>query len=1309
MIRWLRAADATGRTDAPASRGVPCSDVHLAGAALAQRSPILSVLPSESITAELLQATDWAATPLGPPHQWPEALRAAVGICMNSRFPMFIWWGESLVNLYNDAYAPVLGKRHPNAFGRPAREVWHEIWDVLERQVEAVMHRGEATWNERVLLVMERNGFSEETYFTWSYSPIPDGRGGVGGLFCACTEETPRVLIERERDLLLEEVAYERSQLAEAFARSPVCMALVRTPDYTFEYVNERYVELIGGRDPTGLSVQEALPELADQGFIALLDDVVRTGRPISAENAPVRLRRGADGTLETRYVDFTYQPMFAPDGRVNGVLGHGVDVTERHVREMRDRFAVQLDEAVRPLTDAAGITRACAALLGEYLDVDRCAYADVESDENTFNLTGDYTRGVPSIVGRYTFDMFGQEVLALMRAGEVYRVDDVEIHQPPVGDLARYHATQIRAVICVPVLKAGRFVAAMAVHMATPRHWTDEEVELVVQTANRCWESIERARVQRELARSEQRYRAAISATSNIVWNCAATGEVLGPQPSWEAFTGQVFPENAGYGWMDAVHPDDREESLRRFREAVASHSMLEMEHRLRRHDGAYRICHIRAVPVPDASGSAQEWVGTHTDITERVEFERSLRESEARFRALADDAPVMIWMTRPDGWCEWLNARWYEFTGQTPAQAAGFGWLDAVHPEDAPGAEQAFMAATRSGTAFSFEYRLRRADGSYRWCVDSASPRRDAAGAFVGYIGSVSDITERVRMEEGLAAENRVLELIATNAPLQEVLDTLVLRLESQSTDGMLGAILLMADDGQVLLRGAAPSLPEAYRAASNGLPVRSGVGSCGTAAFERRTIVASDLSRDPRWADARELAAEHGLASCTSNPILGSDGRVLGTLALYYREPRTPSERDMELARLGTHLAGIVLEKHQLDGRLRRSLDAEQQARRLAERANRAKDEFLATLSHELRSPLNSILGWAAIMRMRGGLPAELAQGVDVIERNARAQSQIIADLLDMSSIIAGKLRLEHEPVSLGELVRSAVDTAMPMASAKQVRIEAHVEPGASVEIEGDPNRLQQVMWNLLSNAIKFTPREGRIDVMLARDGDSARIEVADTGSGIAAEFLPHVFDRFRQADPSISRRHGGLGLGLSIVRSLVEMHGGEVEAVSEGAGRGARFVVRLPLRAAERAGGGLPAPTAARLEGVRALVVDDDPDARTVTQWLLESAGAAVSVAGSGDEGLAALTAARFDVVVSDIGMPGMDGYDFLRHVRAGKAGGQVDVPAIALTAYARHQDRALAQEAGFDRHLAKPVDAPVLLDAVAALARRSEAA
>jgi PAS domain S-box-containing protein len=1268
--------------------------------------------PDHSTTAAPLHAHDWASSPLGTPDTWPESLHIALGICLNSRFPMFVWWGDALVNFYNDAYSPILGKRHPAAFGQPAQAVWSEIWDVLGQQAEAVMQRGEATWNERVLLVMERHGYTEDTWFTWSYSPIHDGNGGIGGLFCACTEDTPIVHAERERDRLLGEIAYERAQLAEAFAQSPAFIATVRGPEHVFEFANARYLELVGQRDLIGLPVRRALPEVEVQGFIDLLDRVYTTGEAFTGRDTPLLVQRDPSRPMETRYVDFVYQPMRTADGEISGVLAHGMDVTERRNAEVRDRFFVELDDAVRPLTDAEQITSTCARLLGEHLDADRCAYADVEADEDTFNLTGDYNRGVPSIVGRYRFAAFGEEALRRMRSGQAFRVDDVDRHQPPLDDLSPYRQTHIQAVICVPVLKAGRFVAAMAVHQATPRVWTDGEVEIVVHVANRCWESIERARVERELRRSERRFRAAVDATSNIVWTCTADGEFVSEQPGWSQFTGQTFEQYRGHGWADAVHPDDVEATLANWHSSVSMQDGVAMQYRLRRRDGMYRVCSVRAVPVPGESGQAREWVGVHTDISERVEFEQSLQESEARFRTLSDHAPVMIWMTRADGSREYVSKQWTDFTGQPFDEALEPGWLDAIHPRDRERFGQVCRSTAAQRQVFSIEYALRRHDGVYRWCVDSGTPRFGARGEFLGYIGTVVDISERKRMEDMLSSEKRVLELIATGSPLHEVLDTLALRMESQSLDGMLCSVLLVSDDGRHLVHGAAPSLPEAFRIAADGLPIGPGIGTCGTAAFERATVVSADIAADPRWAGAHALAAEHGIAASMSNPVVSSDGRLLGTLAIYYRQPRGPGERDMELARLGTHLAGIVIEKHQLDQRLRQSLEAEQQARAVAERANRSKDEFLATLSHELRSPLNAILGWVAILRLKAQLPPDLLQAIDVIERNARAQSQIIADLLDMNAIASGKIVLDLQHVSLAELVTSAVETAMPAAQARHVHIDTSIDPQAVDAIDGDPNRLQQVMWNLLSNAVKFTPRDGRIDVRLQRRGMQLEIVVSDSGEGIEPGFLPYVFDRFRQADSSISRRHGGLGLGLSIVRRIVELHGGRVHARSAGRGQGATFIVELPLRSTQP---GDPADSgdvyeaagsAGQLAGVRVLVVDDDADARLMTRRLLEGPGAEVEAAASADEALAMLAARPFDMLVSDIGMPGGDGYELLRRLRAAEASPNREVPAIALTAYARMQDRVRALQAGFQRHLAKPVEPAELLDAVAALAGRS---
>ena len=400
----------------------------------------------------------------------------------------------------------------------------------------------------------------------------------------------------------------------------------------------------------------------------------------------------------------------------------------------------------------------------------------------------------------------------------------------------------------------------------------------------------------------------------------------------------------------------------------------------------------------------------------------------------------------------------------------------------------------------------------------------------------------------------------------------------------------------------------------------------------------------------------------------------------------------------------------------------LSAEQRAREDAERASRMKDEFLATLSHELRTPLNAILGWSQILADGPKDAEDLSEGLRTIERNARAQTQIIEDLLDMSRIISGRVRLDVQRIDLASVVRSAIETTKPAADAKGIRLQAVLDPSAG-PVSGDPNRLQQVMWNLLTNAIKFTPKGGRVQVVLERVNSHLEVSVTDTGEGIGLEFLPHVFDRFRQADASTTRRHGGLGLGLAIVKQLVELHGGSVCAKSLGAGQGSTFSVALPLTAVhpepepalERrhpyvatgsAAAVLPDDLCLRLKGVKVLVVDDEPDARGLLRRLLEDCNAVVSTAESADEAMRRVTEERPDVLVSDIGMPGEDGYSLIRRVRAlgGENGG--NVPAVALTAYARAEDRVKSVLAGFQMHIAKPVEPAEVIAMVASLARRA---
>jgi CheY-like chemotaxis protein/two-component sensor histidine kinase len=377
---------------------------------------------------------------------------------------------------------------------------------------------------------------------------------------------------------------------------------------------------------------------------------------------------------------------------------------------------------------------------------------------------------------------------------------------------------------------------------------------------------------------------------------------------------------------------------------------------------------------------------------------------------------------------------------------------------------------------------------------------------------------------------------------------------------------------------------------------------------------------------------------------------------------------------------------------------------------------KDEFLATLSHELRTPLSALLGWSQMLRLPTATAAEVQRGLEIIERNTRIQKQLIDDLLDMNLIASGKLRLDIQPLMPAACIDAALETVRPAADAKGIRLITLVDPAAG-PIAGDPNRLQQVVWNLLSNAIKFTGKNGRVEVVLRRANSHVEIVVDDSGMGITAEFLPYVFDRFRQADASSTRASGGLGIGLAIVRQLVELHGGSVRAVSAGRDRGAIFIVELPLMAIDDGLRGVRAhPTAMQvaaqdfkrldLAGIKVLVVDDEADAREIIALVLTTCGAEPITASSADEALTLLSRLRPHVLVSDIGMPDVDGYELLRRVRAlGHAGGG-GLPAIALTAFARSEDRTRALRAGFLMHIAKPVEPAELAAAVASLVGRT---
>jgi PAS domain S-box-containing protein len=691
-------------------------------------------------------------------------------------------------------------------------------------------------------------------------------------------------------------------------------------------------------------------------------------------------------------------------------------------------------------------------------------------------------------------------------------------------------------------------------------------------------------------------------------------------------------------------------------------------------------------------------------------------------RFFTLALD---MLAIADFSGTFKQLNPSWERTLGFSHDELTARPFLDFVHPDDREAtADQ--LASLRAGAPITyFENRFASKAGGYRWLGWTAAPF--AAEGLV-YIFA-RDHTERRKAEEervklireqtaraaAEASERRAAFLAEAGVALTSSLDfgETLSKLVNLAVPVLADWCLIdvLDEHGHARRLAVAHAGPEdatrveemkRFAPATDGQTPAARTLRPGEPALlmadtrERLEEVAEDESH-------RALLERLGLRSMMVVPIVSRE-RTLGVMSLLSTvSARAFGRDDLDLAEELGRRAALAVD----NARLYR---ASQDARSAAEKANRAKDEFLATLSHELRTPLTPILGWTVMLRSGTLDPTSIHRGLEVIERNVRAQTQLIGDLLDVSRILTGKLRLEVSPIAVVPAVEAGVEAVRPSAEAKEITLAVEL-PAELPTIMGDPDRLQQVVWNLVSNAVKFTPQGGRIDVRLRKGGSCLSLTVADNGKGIEPEFLPHVFERFRQADSTSTRSHGGLGLGLAIVRHLVELHGGSVQAESAGLGHGSTFTVRLPLTAPLE-GTARPKPAAdpadpdVRLDGVRVMVVEDETDVRDFLRISLLQYGAEVTAFATTAEALIAVEAERPDVLVSDIGMPGEDGYSFIRRVRAlgPDRGGQV--PAAALTAYVKGEDGERVLSAGFQVHLPKPVQPADLASVVATLAGRA---
>lgn len=776
--------------------------------------------------------------------------------------------------------------------------------------------------------------------------------------------------------------------IANLFEQAPGFMAMLTGPDHRVAFVNNGYLKLIGHRDIVGRTVAESLPEAADQGYVALLDQVYASGNAYTANGARYTTQSAPGGPFIERYVDFVYQPIRDPDGTVIGILVQGVDVTERVLSDERRNALIRLTDTLRNLKTPGEIIFHASVILGEALGVSRVGYGTIDPVAETLTVTRDWNApGVASLAGTLNLRDYGSFIDDL-KLGKFIAIEDVERDSRTSETAVALKERSAGSFVNVPIMEDGGLVAVMFVNNSLARQWSVEDLALIKEIAER-----------------------------------------------------------------------------------------------------------------------------TRT-ASERLRSEIAVRFSEAKFRTITDVMPQMVWSTRQDGFHDYFNDQWYRFTGVPRGSTDGDGWNAMFHPDEQPLAWEKWRHSLRTGATYEIEYRLRHHSGQYRWVLGRALPVRGEGGEIVRWMGTCTDIHAQKLAEETLRREN---------------------------------------------LR----------------------------------------------------------------------------------------------------------------------------------------KDEFLAMLAHELRNPLAPISSAAQLIKLPGADPKRIAHAGDIIARQVKHMATIVDDLLDVSRVTRGLVKIEQTSLDLKSVVNSAIEQAQPLIQARRHELLLKITPQRTV-VRGDRTRLIQAVSNVLNNAVKYTPVNGRIALELDVVDGQTRISIADNGIGMEPELLPVVFDMFTQAERTPDRAQGGLGLGLALVKSIVDLHGGVVQADSDGAGKGSTFTIALPLLAAEdevqgRAQTLEPEDTGV---GLRVLIVDDNQDAGALLGYMLETAGHVIHVKENAASALQAAQEFDIDVFILDIGLPDMDGYELAGRLRsdARTAGATL----IALTGYGQPQDRELSNAAGFDHHLVKPADHQELL-------------
>ncbi|HVX12194.1 MAG TPA: PAS domain S-box protein [Pirellulales bacterium] len=814
-----------------------------------------------------------------------------------------------------------------------------------------------------------------------------------------------------------------------------------------------------------------------------------------------------------------------------------------------------------------------------------------------------------------------------------------------------------------------------------------------------------ERKKVEESLRRSEEQLRLLVQGTKDYaIFLLDPQGNIASWNNGAERIKGYKADEIIGQHFSRFYPQEalDRGWPAHELQVAAAEGRFEDEGWRVRK-DGSQFWANVVITALRDEHGNLRGFSKITRDMSERKNAEENARllveESTAR-RVAEENAQLIqeqrerlqvtltsigdaVISTDDEGRVEFLNRVAEELVGWTSDEAVGHSLTEVfciVNEKTRQPVDNPAVRALREGKIVGLANHtvLISKDGTERPIDDSAAPIRDTEGNVIGSVLVFRDISERKRSEVVQTGQKHVLELLVEGAPLPDVLDRLCEIMESQSQDKLITTILLVDEDGHRLRSVAGRRAPADYARAVDGIRIGPGVGSCGTAAYRGEPVIVSDIATDPLWADFRDLALSHGLQACWSTPIFSSQDRVLGTFAVYYDTPHRPSSEEVRLVDILTRTAGVAVERRQAEAALRE--------------ADHRKDEFLATLAHELRNPLAPMRNALQVIQLAGNDTKAVGQAREMMERQMRHMVRLVDDLLDVSRITRGKLELRKQRVDLLAVVRTAVETSRPLIEAASHHLTITM-PQQPLFVDGDPVRLAQVFSNLLNNAAKYTEQGGEIWLTAERQGSDAVLSVRDTGLGIPKEMLAKVFELFTQVDRTLEKSQGGLGIGLTLVRRLIEMHGGSIEARSEGYGKGSEFIVRLPAVLTGAPSEDKTADKSTPSSHRRILVVDDNRDSAISLGMMLQLMGNEVRTAHDGLDAVRTAEVFGPDVVLMDIGLPKLNGYEAARRIRE-EAWGR-DMLLIAVTGWGQEDDKRRSKEAGFNFHLVKPVELAAL--------------